>query len=142
MPKLPWKPWHEVVRLREDLESGALPLHMFAADLYGVLMQSGKRPVYEDPEQFFTLAFPTYNLRQLVRDEANASDLPAWLRREVLPQDPDEAHVQDYALAWHREGRIEPSPPYSLSSSGGANSGDLKTVLAMCMKARAGSTPI
>ena len=70
MPKLPWTPWHEVVRLREDLKSGALPLHMFAADLYEVLMQSGKRPVYEDPEQFFALTFPTYNLRQLVRDVA------------------------------------------------------------------------
>ena len=68
MPKLPWKPWHEVVRLREDLRSGELPLHMFAADLYEVLMQSGKRPVYEDPEEFFALTFPTYNLRQLVRD--------------------------------------------------------------------------
>jgi len=41
---------------------------MFAADLYEVLMQSGKRPVYEDPEKFFALTFPTYNLRQLVRD--------------------------------------------------------------------------
>ena len=68
MPKLPWTPWHEVVRLREDLRSGELPLHMFAADLYEVLMQSGKRPVYENPEQFFALTFPTYNLRQLVRD--------------------------------------------------------------------------
>jgi predicted AAA+ superfamily ATPase len=68
MPKLPWTPWHEVVRLREDLRSGELPLHMFAADLYEVLMQSGKRPLYEDPEQFFALTFPTYNLRQLVRD--------------------------------------------------------------------------
>jgi predicted AAA+ superfamily ATPase len=41
---------------------------MFAADLYEVLMQSGKRPVYEGPEQFFALTFPTYNLRQLGRD--------------------------------------------------------------------------
>jgi hypothetical protein len=82
------------------------------------LDQSGKRPVYEDPEQFLALTFPTYNLRQLVRDEADAPDLPAWLRREMPPQDPDGAHAQDYALAWHREGRIEPSPPYSLSSSG------------------------
>lgn len=68
MAKLPWKPWHEVVRLREDLRSGELPLHMFAADLHEVLMQSGKRPVYEDPEKFFALTFPTYNLRRLVRD--------------------------------------------------------------------------
>ena len=68
MPKLPWKPWHEVVKLREDLRSGDLSLHMFAADLYEVMMQSGKRPIYEKPEQFFALTFPTYNLRQLVRD--------------------------------------------------------------------------
>lgn len=68
MPKLPWKPWHEVVKLRDDLRSGELPLHMFAADLYDVMMQWGKRPAYERPEEFFALTFPTYNLRQLVRD--------------------------------------------------------------------------
>jgi hypothetical protein len=68
MAKLPWKCWHEVVTLRDDLRSGELPLHMFAADLYEVLMQRGKRPIYEDPAQFFALTFPTYNLRQLVRD--------------------------------------------------------------------------
>jgi hypothetical protein len=68
MAKKPWKPWHEVVTLRDDLKSGELPLHMFAADLYEVLMQSGKRPIYEDPQKFFALTFATYNLRQLVRD--------------------------------------------------------------------------
>lgn len=68
MAKHPWKSWHEVVTLRDDLKSGELPLHMFAADLYEVLMQGGKRPIYEDPEKFFALTFPTYNLRQLVRD--------------------------------------------------------------------------
>ncbi len=68
MAKLPWKPWHEVVQLREDLRSGELPMHQFAADLYEVIMQRGKRPVYEKPEHFFSLTFPTYNLRQLVRD--------------------------------------------------------------------------
>jgi Protein of unknown function (DUF499) len=68
MAKPPWKPWHEVVKLRDDLRSGELPLHMFAADLYEVVMQRGKRPVYEKPENFFALTFPTYNLRQLVRD--------------------------------------------------------------------------
>ena len=67
---LPWKPWHKVVSVRDDLKSGDLPLHMFAADLYEVLMQSGKRPVYEEPGHFFALTFPTYNLRQLVRDVA------------------------------------------------------------------------
>jgi hypothetical protein len=49
---------------------------------------------------------------------ADATDLLAWLRREMLPQDPDEAYGQDDALAWYRERRIEPAPPYSLSSSG------------------------
>ncbi len=68
MAKLSWKPWHEVVKLREDLKSGELPLHMFAADLYEVIMQNGKRPIYEDPEKFFSLTFPTYNLRKLVKD--------------------------------------------------------------------------
>ena len=68
MAKLPWKPWHEVVALREDLKSGALPLHLFAADLYEVMMQNGKRPVYEDPAQFFGLTYPTHNLRMLVRE--------------------------------------------------------------------------
>ena len=53
MAKFPWKPWHEVVKLREDLRSGELPLHLFAADLYEVLMQRGKRPVYEKPKEFF-----------------------------------------------------------------------------------------
>jgi hypothetical protein len=41
---------------------------MFAADLYEVIMQNGKRPIYEDPEKFFSLTFPTYNLRKLVKD--------------------------------------------------------------------------
>ena len=59
-----WKPWHEVVKLRDDLLSGDLPLHLFAADLYEVMMQNGKRPIYEKPEEFFALTYPTYNLRQ------------------------------------------------------------------------------
>lgn len=70
MAKLPWQAWHEVVKLRDDLKSGELPLHMFAADLYEVMMQSGKRPVYEKPSEFFALTFPTYNLRELVKDVA------------------------------------------------------------------------
>jgi hypothetical protein len=68
MAKLAWKPWHDVVKLRDDLRSGELPLHLFAADLYEVMLQRGKRPVYEKPEEFFALTFPTYNLRRLVRD--------------------------------------------------------------------------
>lgn len=68
MAKLSWKPWHEVVTLREDVRSGELPLHLFAADLYEVIMQRGRRPVYEKPEEFFALTFPTFSLRKLVRD--------------------------------------------------------------------------
>ena len=70
MAKLPWKPWHEVVALRDDLKTGDLSLQMFAADLYEVLMRRGKQPVYEDPTSFFSLTFPTHNLRNLVRDVA------------------------------------------------------------------------
>lgn len=66
--KTPWKPWHEVVKIRDDLRSGELPMHMFAADLYEVMMQRRKRPIYEDPEHFFALTFPTYNLRHLVQE--------------------------------------------------------------------------
>lgn len=68
MAKQPWKPWHEVVKLREDLKSGDLPMHLFAADLYEVMMQNGKRPIYENADEFFALTFPTHNLRGLVRD--------------------------------------------------------------------------
>ncbi len=70
MAKLPWKPWHEVVALRDDLKTGDLSLAMFAADLYEVLMRRGKQPVYEDPQSFFSLTYPTHNLRNLARDVA------------------------------------------------------------------------
>ncbi len=63
-----WKPWHEVVELRDDLRSGELSLAIFAADLYDVVMQRGHRPVYEDPSEFFALTYPTFNLRELVKD--------------------------------------------------------------------------
>ena len=64
------KPWHEVVQLRDDLKSGELSLAVFAADLYDVVMQKGQRPVYEQPGAFFALTYPTYNLRELVKDVA------------------------------------------------------------------------
>ncbi len=66
--KTSWKPWHEVVQLRDDLKTGELSLAVFAADLYDVVMQKGRRPVYEDPAEFFALTYPTYNLRELVKD--------------------------------------------------------------------------
>ena len=70
MRKLPYKPWHEVVQLRDDLKTGELSLAVFAADLYDVIMQKGQRPVYEHPAEFFALTYPTYNLRELVKDVA------------------------------------------------------------------------
>lgn len=68
--QLPWKPWHAVVALRDDLRTGELALNQFAADLHEVQMQSGQRPLYEDPRQFFALTYPTHNLRELARDVA------------------------------------------------------------------------
>lgn len=68
MSRLPWKPWHEAVKVRDDLRSGELSLAMFAADLYDVAMKRGLRPVYEEPEQFFALTYPTLNLRELAKD--------------------------------------------------------------------------
>ena len=64
---LPWKPWHEVVDLREDLKTGELSLAMFAADLHDVVMGEAK-PVYQEPEEFFALTYPTFNLRELVKE--------------------------------------------------------------------------
>ena len=63
-----WKPWHQVVQLRDDLKTGQLSLAVFAADLYDVVVQKGQRPVYEHPAEFFALTYPTYNLRELVKD--------------------------------------------------------------------------
>jgi hypothetical protein len=67
MAKQPWKPWHEVVALRDDLKTGKLTLAMFAADLYDVVMGKA-RPAYQDPSEFFGLTYPTHNLRELVKD--------------------------------------------------------------------------
>lgn len=53
-----WKPWHQVVQLRNDLRSGELSLAIFAADLYDVAMGRA-RPVYQDPREFFALTYPT-----------------------------------------------------------------------------------
>lgn len=63
-------PWHQIVRLKPELRSGALSLAEFAADLHEVVTEAGKRPVYEDPEKFFALTYPTHALRELVREVA------------------------------------------------------------------------
>ena len=67
MAKLAWTPWHNVVRIRPDVKSGELSLNIFAADLYDVAMGVAK-PVYQDPKEFFSLTYPTFNLRELAKD--------------------------------------------------------------------------
>jgi hypothetical protein len=67
MSKVSWSPWHKVVQLREDVRSGELSLAVFAADLYDVVMEKAK-PVYQRPDQFFALTYPTFNLRELTKD--------------------------------------------------------------------------
>ena len=42
----------------------------FAADLHEVVLREGRRPVYEEPEKFFALTYPTHALRELVREVA------------------------------------------------------------------------
>ena len=66
--KLPWTPWHEVVTLRDDVRTGELSLADFAADLHDVMMQTGARPIYEEPARFFGLTYPTLSLRDLAKD--------------------------------------------------------------------------
>lgn len=68
--KMSWTPWHKVVSLRDDVRTGELSLAVFAADLHDVIMQKGRRPVYEDATQFFAFTYPTLPLRELVRDVA------------------------------------------------------------------------
>jgi len=63
------KPWHQVVKLREDVKTGELTLAMFAADLYDVKMGTAKT-VYRDPKEFFILTFPASGIRALARDVA------------------------------------------------------------------------
>ena len=64
------RPWHELVHLKDELRTGELALAEFAADLHEVTLAAGKRPVYEDPEKFFALTYPTHALRELVKDVA------------------------------------------------------------------------
>lgn len=67
MAKVTYMPWHQVVKLRDDLRTGELSLAIFAADLYDVVMGRAK-PLYQKPEEFFALTYPTFNLRELVKD--------------------------------------------------------------------------
>ncbi len=63
-----YTPWHHVVTLKSELQTGELS--QFAADLHEVVSRAGRRPLYEDPEKFFALTYPTFTLRDLARDVA------------------------------------------------------------------------
>lgn len=67
--KSAWKPWHEVVKLSDDLKRGDLSLSQFAADLYDVAMDEGT-DLYRDRNKFFAFTYPTYAMRELARDVA------------------------------------------------------------------------
>ena len=69
MPSRP-KPWHEFAHLKDELRTGELTLAEFAADLHEVVLSEGRQAIYEDPERFFSLTYPTLPLRDLVKDVA------------------------------------------------------------------------
>ncbi len=59
--------WHQLCALREDVRTGRLTLDEFAADLNGV--RTGESPpVYREATMFFSRTYPTYRMKQLVRD--------------------------------------------------------------------------
>jgi hypothetical protein len=54
---------------REDVLSGDLPEHQFAAKLYAVARQDPQAPaVYRETRAFFTYTYPTQGLRSLMRE--------------------------------------------------------------------------
>ena len=66
-------------------------------------MQNGKRPIYEKPEEFFALTFPTHNLRNLVRDVVLR--LAGQERQGGAPARTDlrrrqDAHADHHAALW------------------------------------------
>lgn len=67
MSKLAWTPWHKVVKIRPDLISGELSLNIFAAEHLRRGDGQGEAG-FQDPREFFSLTYPTYNLRELARD--------------------------------------------------------------------------
>jgi hypothetical protein len=94
MAKPEWKPWHEVVKLRDDVRTGELSLATFAADLYQVTMGEAK-PVYQDPKEFFALTYPTYNLRELSKEVVHrlAGKNEKAVRQLALPYGGGKTHT-------------------------------------------------
>ena len=84
------RPWHEIVRLKAAPARTAdrRALAEFAADLHEVTLARGRRPVYEDPEKFFALTYPTHALhadgadaeRETPPGRAAARRATAWKR--------------------------------------------------------------
>ncbi|MXY51727.1 MAG: ATP-binding protein, partial [Gammaproteobacteria bacterium] len=64
------KPWHQLAHLKDELRTGELTLAEFAADLHEVALARGRHAIYEDPQRFFSLTYPTLPLRDLVKDVA------------------------------------------------------------------------
>lgn len=62
------RPWHEVVRFEQELRTSELSLAQFEAGLHEVTLARCRRRVYEDPEKFFALTYPTHALRELAKD--------------------------------------------------------------------------
>ena len=89
------KPWHQVVRLKDELRSGELTLAEFAADLHEVTLGEGRRPIYEDPARFFALTYPTHALRELVKDVAErlAGKSPKAVRQLELTYGGGKTHT-------------------------------------------------
>lgn len=94
MAKNQWSPWHQVVKLREDVRSGELSLAIFAADLYHVIMGRAK-PVYQDPREFFALTYPTHALRGLAKDVVTrlAGQNDKAVRQLALPYGGGKTHT-------------------------------------------------
>jgi hypothetical protein len=67
--QLPWKPWHEVVALRDDLRTSELALNPFTADLHEVLMQSGQLAALKGLQTFDERAKSKDNEGRLVSRE-------------------------------------------------------------------------
>jgi len=91
---LKWKPWHQVVRLRDDLRTGDLSLSMFAADLFDVVTGNADA-VYQQPDKFFALTYPAGNLKDLTRDVVArlAGTSPRAVRQLELPYGGGKTHA-------------------------------------------------
>jgi hypothetical protein len=108
-----WKPWTEVVTLREELLSGKMALNDFAADLSQALTPNNESPEYEDPNEFFSRTFPTVSLRNLVKDVAHRlqGNSPKAVRQLHLTYGGGKTHTLVTLLHLFRDPNNLPSLP-------------------------------